>query len=249
VTRIVVLPTARAAGDALARFVARALTTSPNLVLGLPTGRTPLLFYDAIARLHEQGSADFRRATTFNLDEFAGLAATDPRSFHAFMKQHLFDRVNLSPLRRHVLNGSARSWQKEIVSFDRKLADAGGLDFAILGIGANGHVAFNEPGPSLGARTHRARLSDTTRRANAWAFDGRWRDVPRYALTLGMGSILGARGVLLLATGEHKAGIVARAFAGPITTRVPASLLQAHPNVVIVLDRDAAAKLPVSLRR
>jgi glucosamine-6-phosphate deaminase len=241
---IVVLPSARLASDALARFLAEALTATPDLVLGLPTGRTPVLLYRALVEQHRAGRADFSRATTFNLDEFAGLDRADSRGYRAFMRRHLFDHVNLPPERTHLPDGSARRWRIETASYEQRIAKAGGLDLVVVGIGGNGHVGFNEPAPALEARTHRARLTRASRVANAYLFGGRWQDVPTHALSMGMGTILGARGVVLLATGRHKAAIVARALTGPITTRVPASLLQVHPNALVVLDRAAATRLP-----
>lgn len=242
--RIAILPDAAAAAVTTATCIAEALLADPELVLALPTGQTPIPFYRALVDLHRAGRADFSRATTFNLDEFAGLAPKDPRSYHAYMRTHLLAHVNLPPSRAHLFNGARENWRAELARFDRALAAAGGLDIAILGIGRNGHIGFNEPGASLDAGSHRARLTPTSRRGNAAAFGNKWRRVPTHALSMGVGSILRARTVLLLATGPHKAAIVARALHGPVTTRVPASLLQLHPNALIVLDRAAAAKLP-----
>jgi len=241
--RVVIHPSAEAASLGLAEFLARMLRQQPALVLGLPTGRTPIPLYQALVGLHRRGRADFRHATTFNLDEFVGLRPRDPRSYHAFMRRHLFDEVNLAPQRIEFLNGRARRWRREAARYERRLAAVGGLDLVVLGIGGNGHLGFNEPAAALPAKTHLATLRPATRRANAWLFGGDVRRVPRRALSMGIGTILSARGVVLLATGRAKAAIVRRALTGPVTTRVPASLLQLHPNVVAVLDRDAAREL------
>ena len=241
-TRVVIHRSAEAASRGLADFLARTLRRTPASVLGLPTGRTPVPLYAELARLYRAGRVDFGRATTFNLDEFVGLGPRDPQSYYAFMRQHLFSHVNLAPERIEFLNGRARNWRQEAARYERRLAASGGLDLVILGIGQNGHVGFNEPAPALEPQTHLVRLRPATRRANTWLFDHA-RDVPRHALSMGIGTILRARGIVLLATGRSKAAIVRRALEGPITTRVPASLLQLHPNVVVVLDRDAAAKL------
>lgn len=235
--------TAERAAGAAARLVLQCLHDTPDLILGLPTGGTPVPLYRALVRAYTQGRADFSRATTFNLDEFLGVGRGDPGSYRTFMEAHLFRHVNLHPRRVHVLNGAARDWKHEVADYEKRLARAGGLDVVILGIGRNGHLGFNEPGPTLAARTHRVILKPETRRANAGLFGGRWRDVPREALSMGIGTILSAREVVLLATGRTKARIVARALHGPVTTRVPASLLQTHPNVTVVLDRDAASQL------
>jgi glucosamine-6-phosphate deaminase len=238
--RIVTLPTSVAAASAAARFVANALQKTPDLVLALPTGRTAVPMYRALVALHRSGQADFSRATTFNLDEFAGIGADHPGSFHAFMRAHLFAQVNLAAERAHVLNGMARDWRAEVARFEARIEAAGGIDVAVVGIGRNGHIGFNEPAASLVTATHRVRLATPTRRANAWAFGGRLASVPTHALSMGVGTILRARTVVLLATGESKAAIVARALTGPITTRVPGSLLQLHPHALALLDRKAA---------
>ena len=242
--RLVVTATPHDAAAAIAAFIVDALERAPDMVLGLPTGRTPLLLYDALADLSRRRRADFSRAVTFNLDEFWGLAANDPRNYRTFMERHFFSRVNVLPSRAHIPDGAARNWRLAAARYDDLIAQAGGLDVCLVGLGANGHLAFNEPGASLRAETHRARLTPATRQANAHLFGGRLRDVPSHGLTMGMGAILGARAVILLATGRGKASIVRRALTGPLTTRVPASLLRAHPNALAVLDRDAARLLP-----
>ena len=243
-TRIAILPTASAAASTVATCIADALQVDPELVLALPTGQTPIPMYRELVELHRQGRADFARATTFNLDEFVGLGAGDSGSYHEYMRAHLFDAINLPPARRHILNGRRADWRREIARFDAALAAAGGIGVAVVGIGDNGHIGFNEPAPALDAGSHRVRLTEASRRANAKAFGGTLKRVPTHALSMGIGAILRARTVLLLATGPHKAAIVARALAGPISTRVPASLLQVHPNALVVLDRAAAGKLP-----
>ena len=240
--RVAILETESDAASAAASWIAQLLSETPDLVLALPAGRTPLSLYAALAARHRAGEADFNRAATFGLDEFAGLAPSDPRSYHALVRHHLLDHVNVDPARTLTLNGAARDWRREIEAYEQKLASVGGLDLAIVGIGRNGHVGFNEPADRLAARTHRVRLRPESRRANADQFGGRIRDVPKYALSMGIGTILNARGVLLLAFGRHKARIVNRALTGPVTTQVPASLLQLHPNALVVLDREAGGR-------
>jgi glucosamine-6-phosphate deaminase len=241
--RVAILPTARDASIAVAGIIAGAVRAAPDLVLGLPTGRTPVMVYDELIALAAARRLDVRRVTTFNLDEFTGLAPRDPRSYRAFMHRHFFDHLRHDPARRHILNGAAADWRREVRRFERALARTGGLDLCFLGIGKNGHLAFNEPAAALAARTHRARLQVESRRSNAHLFGGNWRRVPTHALSMGIATILNARAIVLLATGGSKAGIVRRAFTGPVTTRLPASLLQTHPNTLVVLDRDAAAEL------
>jgi glucosamine-6-phosphate deaminase len=228
---------------ALAFHVAKCLTAQPDIVLGLPTGSTPIPLYRELVRLHRAGRADFRGATTFNLDEFVGLDAADPRSYQAFMRRHLFDDVNLVPRRIHMLNGAAQDLMRECARYEQAIARAGGIDLQILGLGLNGHIGFNEPARALVAVTHRARLRLATRRANAALFGHRLRTVPAEALSMGMATILGARRIVLLATGAAKARSVARMVGGLITPRVPASFLQLHRDVEVWLDRAAATRL------
>lgn len=213
------------------------------MVLGLPTGRTPVPLYAELARLYAAGDVDFSQASTFNLDEFVGLSADDPRSYRAFMERQLFGRVNLHPRRIHFLNGLAPDTAVECTRYERQIARAGGLDLLILGLGVNGHIGFNEPGATLVAHTHKTVLTRGTRRANAGLFGGRLRDVPGHAVSMGMATILRARRIVLLATGRNKATAVRRLVEERITTRVPASFLQLHPSVEVWVDQNAAAKL------
>ena len=240
---IEVFDTADDVARAVAARVADALAARPSLVLGLPTGRTPIATYAELRLLHGTGRADFSRASTFNLDEFAGVAASHPGSFRTFMNTHLFDSVNVAPSRIHFLNGTAPDLDAECARFEAEIADAGGLDLQILGIGGNGHIGFNEPGEELVAATHRVTLADSTRRDNAALFGGNPAQVPREALSMGMGTILKAATILLIATGERKAQCIERTVRGPVTTRLPASFLQLHPRAEFYLDRAAASRL------
>jgi glucosamine-6-phosphate deaminase len=240
---LAVVPTAREAAAALADAIVAAIGGKADLVLGLPTGRTAVPFYAALVSRYVAGVADFARVRTFNLDEFCGLEARDRRSYHAFMRRHLFARVNLHPANTHVPDGAARDWRNAARRYDAAIDAAGGLDVCCVGIGENGHLGFNEPRAVLTPRTHRARLASSTRRANAHLFGGRTGAVPAFGLTMGIATILRARAVFLIATGRDKSAIVARALRGPITTRVPASLLQLHPCATAILDRAAAAAL------
>ena len=240
---IEVFDTADDVARAVAVRVADALAARPSLVLGLPTGRTPIATYAELRRLHGAGRADFSRASTFNLDEFAGVAASHPGSFRTFMNTHLFESVNVAPDRIHFLNGTAPDLDAECARFEAEIADAGGLDLQILGIGGNGHIGFNEPGDELVAATHRVTLADSTRRDNAALFGGNPAQVPREALSMGMGTILKAATILLIATGERKAQCIERTVRGPVTTRLPASFLQLHPRAEFYLDRAAASRL------
>ncbi len=241
-----VFETSENAAHAAAAAVAAQLANKPASILGLPTGRTSLEVYDELARLHESGAADFSLAHTFNLDEFVGLASTDRRSYCAFMQKHLFTRINLPDGHVHFLDGGARNPTRECERFEREIASLGGLDLLLLGIGANAHIGFNEPARTLHARSHRTRLALATRRANASLFGGRLDRVPREALTMGIGTMLDARAIVLIATGREKARAVASIFEGRISTDRPASVLQLHRNVEVILDLAAAEKLPQS---
>jgi glucosamine-6-phosphate deaminase len=244
--RVRVFDTPAALARALARDVARTLAAKPGVVLGLPTGSTPIPLYAELVRLYERGRASFRSATTFNLDEFLGISPADPRSYRAFMQRHLFNHVDMPPRRVHFLDGrvrSRRAIQAECERYEQAIARAGGIDLQILGLGANGHIGFNEPGRSLVAHTHCTRLKPATRRANAPFFGNRTAAVPREALSMGMATILHARRIVLLATGSAKARCVERMIRGPVTPRLPASLLQLHQNVDVWLDRPAARNL------
>jgi glucosamine-6-phosphate deaminase len=219
------------------------LAERPSLVLGLPTGRTPIRFYRELSARAAQGKVDLSQATTFNLDEFVGIPSTHPGSFRTFMNTHLFGRVNLAAERIHFLNGAALDTVEECDRYERAIARAGGIDVQILGVGTNGHIGFNEPAPALEPWTHRVTLEPDTRRDNAGLFGGDPAAVPAEALSMGIATILHARRILLIATGAGKASIVARLLRGAVTTDVPGSFLQVHSDTEFLLDEAAAADL------
>jgi len=231
------------AGWAVAARVADAVRRDPALVLGLASGRTPLPAYAELARLHATAGLDFSRVTTFNLDEFVGAGSGRPGRFRRYMQEQFFDAVNLDPARVGFPDGVAADLAKECDRYERTIADAGGLGLQILGIGANGHIGFNEPGDALVARTHVVRLHDSTRRDNAALFGGDVAAVPHEAISMGMGTILSAASIVLIATGERKAACVERMVNGPVTTRLPASFLQLHARTALYLDAAAASRL------
>jgi glucosamine-6-phosphate deaminase len=228
---------------AAARRVADALRRRPTLVLGLPAGRTPIGVYTELVRLSGNGEIDFSRATAFALDEFVGLDEMHPASFQRFLREHLVERVNMARDCFHALNGMATDLIAECGRYEDAIQRAGGIGLQLLGIGGNGHIGFNEPATQLIGPTHPVTLLEATRFANAGLFDDDVTRVPREALTMGMGSILKAEAVVLLATGESKAASVERMARGPITPQLPASFLQAHRSVEIYLDRAAASRL------
>ena len=233
--------------DAVARVVAtrviKALLAQPATVLGLPTGRTPVRLYTRLREAFAAGRIDFSKATSFNLDEFVGLPAAHPASYRSFMQQHLFSAVNLPARRINFLDGTAPDLEAECARYEAAIRKAGGIDIQILGIGGNGHIGFNEPAAGLTADSHHARLLPGTRKSNADLFEGRVRDVPREALSMGVGTILRSKAIVLMATGASKADAIRATIRGAVTTRVPASLLQLHGDVEVVLDEAAASKL------
>jgi len=231
------------AAAACAALIATALRDKPSLVLGLPTGRTPLNVYRELVALHAHGQADMSQASVFTLDEFLGVPPEDPASFRAYMERHLYQHVNLARERIHGFDGSAEQAEQECARYDAELDAAGGLDLLLLGIGTNGHVAFNEPGESLQACCHRARLSRETRQGLAALFGDNVSRVPLAALSLGMSALLQARRVVLLAFGVNKAAAVTGLVRGPLTTHCPASFLQLHRDVEVWLDTAAARGL------
>jgi len=243
-----IFQTAAEVTAAAAQRVLDLLKRQPTSVLGLPAGRTPLGLYRTLATRHARGDVDFSRACTFNVDEFVGLEPTDRGSFHRFMDRHFFDRVNIPPQHIHILDGLTPDLAAECARFEQAIRREGGIDLQILGIGENGHIGFNEPGTWLHARTHRVRLRPETRRANAGAFGGSLRSVPREALSMGMATILGAKAIVLIATGASKARAVQLMSADRITTMVPASFLQLHGDVEVILDHRAASRLRGAFR-
>lgn len=216
--------------------------TNPKAVLGLATGGTPVGIYEEIVRTFRKGMVSFKSATTFNLDEYVGIPEDHPESYHAYMRKHLFDHVDLDPRRTHIPNGNAKDLERECARYNQLLEDAKQIDLQLLGLGHNGHIGFNEPDHALISGTHIVKLREETRRANARFFNS-LDEVPTHALTMGVGTILKAKMILLVVRGADKAEIVRRALKGPITTECPASLLQTHPHVVVLLDSESGRLL------
>lgn len=240
--RVIIHPDADVAGVAAARWIAQWVRRKPRCVLGLATGSTPLKTYAELIRMHREEGLDFSEVTTFNLDEYVGLAPSDPHSYQFFMQENFFRHVNLRPPHSHVPDGRALDLDNHCQVYERRIRDAGGIDLQLLGIGADGHIAFNEPGSSLGSRTRVKTLTRETLRDNARFFSDSAR-LPRLAITMGVGTILDARQCLLLAVGAHKAQAIAAAIEGPVTAQVTASALQLHRDVVVMLDEQAASQL------
>jgi glucosamine-6-phosphate deaminase len=226
-----------------ARMVAGAVRSNSRIVLGLATGSTPLGLYKELIALHRAGDLDFSQATSFNLDEYLGLPASHPQSFHFFMKQNFFSHVNFAPENIHIPDGTiSHDYDAYCERYEQSMKAAGGIDLQILGIGRNGHVGFNEPTSSLASRTRLKALSRETVEDNRHSFANE-SEMPKCAITMGIGTILDSRRVLLLASGRSKAAAVAKAIEGPITSSVSASALQMHPDVTFIIDEDAAYSL------
>jgi len=212
-------------------------------VLVLPTGGTPVPMYEELVKRYNAGTLSFKNMVSFNLDEYVGMDYEHPESYHGFMKRNLFAHVDALPENVHVPEGLAADPEQAAREYNEGLDNCGGIDLAVLGIGPNGHIGFNEPGADPEGRTHVEGLTQATIDANARFFDGDMSKVPTKALTMGIKDILSAKKILLLASGASKAGIVKTSFQGEVTNMVPASLLQNHPNVVVLLDEGAAADL------
>lgn len=225
-----------------AKLVVQLLNTKPNAVLGLATGSTPLALYKELIRLHKEEGLDFSQVTTFNLDEYVGLPPSHNQSYHYFMHENLFKHINISPRNIHIPSGSTHNYEAFCQWYENRIKECGGIDLQVLGIGSDGHIAFNEPGSSLASRTRLKTLAKQTIDDNARFFAKR-EDVPIYAITMGVGTILEARSLLLLANGKGKADAVAAMIEGPVSGMCTASALQLHPRATVFLDPEAAGKL------
>jgi glucosamine-6-phosphate deaminase len=223
-----------------ARIIAAQVTLKPHCVLGLATGSTPVGTYKELIRLHLEEELDFSNVTTFNLDEYYGLSPEHEQSYHYFMQQNLFDYINIPRENTHIPDGLTRDVARTCAEYDNLVASLGGTDIQLVGIGDNGHIAFNEPNTVFVADTHLVDLDEDTIKANARFFESE-AEVPRQAITMGMRSIFSAKLILLLASGPNKASAIARMIKGPIDPQLPASILQLHPNVVVIAGKEALA--------
>ncbi|MDQ0271006.1 glucosamine-6-phosphate deaminase [Cytobacillus purgationiresistens] len=210
--------------------------------IGLATGNTPVGLYQCLVQAYNQKKISFKTFLTYNLDEYVGLTKDHPQSFAYFMNEHLFNGVDILEGNIHIPQGNVESPHVEAAKYEKLLEDAGALDVQILSIGLNGHIGFNEPGEKLHSKTHVIELTEDTRRVNSKSFPS-FEEVPLSAITLGLGTIMKAKKILFIAKGFEKADIIQQAFEGPLTTDVPGSLLQLHPNIEVHLDKEAASKL------
>ncbi len=239
---VIIRPNADAAADLVARIIAKELRANPHLVLGLATGRTMASVYARLARAHHEAKLDFSRCRTFNLDEYVGLSPDDPHSYRYYMNEHLFRQVGMELRNTYLPDGQAKDLDAESARYEHTILNCGGIDLQLLGIGRAGHIGFNEPLSALQSRTRVKALAPATIAQNA-AFFGGPDKVPRRAITMGVGTILDSRRCLLLATGDEKAHIIAKAVEGPITAMISATALQLHPRCTVVVDEPAARLL------
>jgi glucosamine-6-phosphate deaminase len=240
---LVLKPNSEELGREAARVVANAVRRNPALRLGLATGSTMVGMYRELVRLHRDEKLDFSRVVTFNLDEYLGLPSNHPQSFHHFMQQTFFAHVNVTPGNIHIPDGAIKgNYEQYCASYEETIGNAGGIDLQVLGIGRNGHVGFNEPTSSLGSRTRLKVLSRETIEDNRKFFAAE-EEIPQCAITMGIGTILEAKRILLLASGSSKASAIAKAIEGPLTASVTASALQLHGDVTFIVDREAGTQL------
>ncbi len=229
-----------------ARIVAELIFEKPDVVLGLATGGTPLLLYQELIKIHRREGLDFSRVTTFNLDEYLGLPKEHEQSYHRFMQENLFQYINIRSENTHIPDGTATDISAHCQEYEKVIVDAGGIDLQILGIGSNGHIGFNEPTSSFASRTRRKTMARETVAANARFFGDDEAKVPRHCITMGIGTIMEAEQIVMLAFGENKAEAIAATVEGPVASVIPASILQHHRKAKIFLDRASSSKLQMT---
>lgn len=239
---IIILPTAEKAARLASLLIADQIEAKPYSVLGLATGRTMERLYAQLARMHRDEGLDFSKCRTFNLDEYVGLEPEDPHSYRSYMNEHLFNNINIDLDSTHLPNGMAQDYKREAARYERMIAESGGIDLQLLGIGKSGHIGFNEPLSALLSRTREKGLTQTTIDQNSPLFDPPEK-MPRRAFTMGIGTILDSRRIIMMVTGAEKADILAKAVEGPVTSMISATALQLHASVVVIADEDASAKL------
>lgn len=226
-------------GKKAANILAAQVCLNPKCILGLATGSTPISMYQRLVKIHKEDDLDFSGVTTFNLDEYVGISENDTNSYHYFMFNNLFNHINLKRENIHIPNGKSENLQRECDEYEILIKNLGGIDLQVLGIGLNGHIGFNEPDSKFEASTHVVKLKENTIDANSRFFKT-IDDVPKFAISMGIGTIMRAKKIILLASGSNKAEIISKAVYGDITPQVPASILQLHPDVTLILDCDAA---------
>ncbi|MFA7174323.1 MAG: glucosamine-6-phosphate deaminase [Kiritimatiellia bacterium] len=239
---VIIRPNEAAAATLTARLIAESIQNKHDLVLGLATGRTMENVYAALAGMHKNDGLNFSACRTFNLDEYVGLPATDPNSYRSYMNSRLFNLINIDPRNTYLPDGAAEDLVEECQLYEERIEACGGIDLQLLGVGESGHIGFNEPLSALLSRTRQKALNKVTIEQNSPLFDPPSK-MPRRALTMGVGTILDARRIIMLVTGSNKAQILGKAVEGPITSMISATALQLHPATIIICDEAAASKL------
>ncbi|SUY48292.1 glucosamine-6-phosphate deaminase [Clostridium putrefaciens] len=225
-----------------AKEILKIINNKENSILGLATGSSPIGLYEELIKLNKENVVDFSKVTTINLDEYIGISSNHPQSYRYFMNNTLFNHINIDKKNTYVPNGNAEDMKVECIGYDKNIRDLGGIDVQLLGIGGNGHIAFNEPDEELILGTHVTGLTESTIKANSRFFDS-VDEVPKNAITMGLGEIMKAKSIILIASGEGKAEAIAKLFSGKITTKSPATLLAVHNDVTVIIDEQAASLL------
>jgi len=238
--RIIVEQDYHAMSKKAALMIASQITLKPDSNLGLATGSTPLAMYDKLIEMYREGEIDFSEIKSFNLDEYCGLKEEHPNSYHYYMNKNFFNDINIKEENIHIPDGSAEDFKNECINYEETIKEARGIDLQILGIGSNGHIGFNEPAEDLNVATEIVQLTEETIKANSRYFKSK-DEVPKKAISMGMATILKAERIILMASGETKAEAIKKTVSGKISTQVPASLLQTHPQITILLDQEAAS--------
>ena len=240
--KIIVTENAEAMSKRAAKLFIKKIKRKDRIVLGLATGSTPIGLYQELIKAYQEGKVDFSNVETFNLDEYYGLAPTHPASYNYFMHNNLFNYINIPENNIHIPSGIPEDVEDYCEKYENMIKEAGGIDLQLLGIGENAHIGFNEPGTQLGATTQLINLADKTIEANSRFFEGK-EEVPKKAISMGIKTIMRAKQIVLLATGERKAQAIYNTIKGPVESSVPASVLQLHPDVTIIVDKPAAKLL------
>ncbi len=243
---VIIKPNTEEASRSAARVVGRLVREKPTAVIGLATGSTPLKLYRELIRMHQDDGLDFSKVTTFNLDEYVGLEREHSQSYHTFMWDNLFSKINIKPENVHIPDGMTDDIPAFCARYEKAMKDAGGIDLQVLGIGSDGHIGFNEPTSSFASRTRIKTLTRQTVQDNARFFDGDESRVPHHCITMGIGTIMDASRCIMLAFGDEKADAIAATVEGPVSSMVPATILQHHPNAKLFLDESAASDLKLA---
>jgi len=247
--RYIIVDNKKQIGQEAAKIFEKQINKKPDSVLGLATGSTPIPLYEELIRLNRKKAIDFSKVRTVNLDEYIGLEDSHEQSYRYFMDKNLFSHINIKRENTALPNGMAEDTEAECQRYDKLIVAFGGIDLQLLGIGHNGHIGFNEPGTEFIVKTHVVRIAEKTRLANSRFFGNNPDEVPKEAVTMGIGNIMSAKKIVLLVSGKDKAEILKEAFMGSVTPAVPASVLQLHENVVVIADREAAEQFDMRIKQ